>query len=137
MLFPTLSTAQSGLTVFRTWMDAVSDNIANMDDAAPTSGPAYQARFVLASPVGTGTTASAGDPAGAAVSGIALGDPTGRLVSDPQNPLADANGMVRYPDIDLGDQMAQMMMAQRGYEANLSVIDRAKDAYQQALSIGR
>jgi flagellar basal body rod protein FlgC len=29
------------------------------------------------------------------------------------------------------------MIAQRGYEANLSVIDRAKDAYQQALSIGR
>jgi flagellar basal body rod protein FlgC len=29
------------------------------------------------------------------------------------------------------------MIAQRGYEANLSVVDRAKDAYQQALSIGR
>jgi flagellar basal-body rod protein FlgC len=137
MLFPTLSTAQSGLTVFRTWMDAVSDNIANMDDAAPTSGPAFQARFVVASPVGTGTEASSGNPAGAAVSGISLGDATGRLVSDPGNPLADANGMVRYPDIDLGDQMSQMMMAQRGYEANLSVIDLAKDAYQQALSIGR
>ena len=39
--------------------------------------------------------------------------------------------------IDMGDQMTQLMIAQRGYEANLSVIDRAKDAYQQALSIGR
>lgn len=137
MLFPTLSTAQSGLTVFRTWMDAVSDNIANVDDAAPTSGPAFQARFVVASPVGNGTEASAGNPAGATVSGITLGNAAGREVSDPTNPLADANGMVRYPDVDLGDQMTQMMIAQRGYEANLSVIDRAKDAYQQALSIGR
>jgi flagellar basal-body rod protein FlgC len=137
MMFPTLSTAQSGLTVFRTWMDAVSDNIANMDDVAPTSGPAYQARFVVASPVGTGSEASTGTAAGATVSGISLGDAAGREVSDPTNPLADANGMVRYPDVDLGDQMTQMMMAQRGYEANLSVVDRAKDAYQQALSIGR
>ena len=78
-----------------------------------------------------------GGPAGATVTGISLGDATGRLVSDPTNPLADANGMVRYPDIDMGDQMAQLMIAQRGYQANLSVIDRAKDAYQQALSIGR
>ena len=78
-----------------------------------------------------------GAPAGATVSGIAFGDATGRLVHDPTNPLADAAGMVRYPDIDMGDQMTQLMIAQRGYEANLSVVDRAKDAYQQALSIGR
>jgi len=33
--------------------------------------------------------------------------------------------------------MTQLMVAQRGYQANLAVIDRARDAYQQALSIGR
>ena len=40
-------------------------------------------------------------------------------------------GYVRYPDIDLGDQMAQLIMAQRGYQANLAVVDRAQDAYQR------
>ena len=71
------------------------------------------------------------------MTGITFGDAAGRLVSDPTNPLADAQGMVRYPDIDMGEQMTQLMVAQRGYQANLSVIDRVKDAYQQALSIGR
>ena len=137
MLFPTFQTASSGLGVFRTWMDAVSDNMANLDTVRPTSQPAFQARFVVASPIRDGQQAMTGGPAGATVTGISLGDATGRLVSDPTNPLADANGMVRYPDIDMGDQMAQLMIAQRGYQANLSVIDRAKDAYQQALSIGR
>jgi flagellar basal-body rod protein FlgC len=33
--------------------------------------------------------------------------------------------------------MGQLIMAQRGYEVNLAVIDRAKDAYQQALQLGR
>jgi flagellar basal-body rod protein FlgC len=37
----------------------------------------------------------------------------------------------------MGDQMTQLMIAQRGYQANLSVIQQARDAYQQALSIGR
>jgi flagellar basal-body rod protein FlgC len=137
MLFPTFQTASSGLGVFRTWMDAVSDNMANLDTVRPTSGPAFQARFVVAQAVGSGQEAMTGGPAGAQVSGITFGDPAGRLVHDPTNPLADANGMVRYPDVDMGDQMTQLIIAQRGYEANLSVIDRAKDAYQQALSIGR
>jgi flagellar basal-body rod protein FlgC len=91
----------------------------------------------VAQQIGSGQEAVNGGPAGAAVSGINFGDAAGRLVHDPTNPLADAQGMVRYPDIDMGDQMTQLMIAQRGYEANLSVIDRAKDAYQQALSIGR
>jgi len=137
MLFPTFQTASSGLGVFRTWMDAVSDNMANLDTVRPTSGAAFQARFVVAQAIGDGQQAMTGGPAGATLSGIAFGDATGRLVHDPTNPLADAAGMVRYPDIDMGDQMTQLMIAQRGYQANLSVIDRARDAYQQALSIGR
>ena len=36
-------------------------------------------------------------------------------------------GYVRYPDIDLGDQMTQLIMAQRGYQANLAVVDRATE----------
>ena len=137
MLFPTFHTAASGLGVFRTWMDAVSDNMANLDTVRSTSEAAFQARFVVANAIGSGQEAMTGGPAGAQVTGISFGDANGRLMHDPTNPLADADGMVRYPDIDLGDQMTQLMIAQRGYQANLAVIDRARDAYQQALSIGR
>jgi flagellar basal-body rod protein FlgC len=137
MLFPTFNTAASGLGVFRTWMDAVSDNMANLSTVRPTSEAAFQARFVVAQSIGSGQEATTGGPAGAAVTGINFGSAEGHLVHDPTNPLADADGMVRYPDIDMGDQMTQLMIAQRGYQANLSVIDRARDAYQQALSIGR
>lgn len=137
MLFPTFNTAATGLGVFRTWMDAVSDNMANVNTVRPTSEAAFQARFVVATAIGSGQEAMSGAPAGARVTGISFGDGEGRLVQDPTNPLADANGMVRMPDIDMGDQMTQLMIAQRGYQMNLAVIDRAKDAYQQALSIGR
>jgi len=137
MLFPTFQTSSSGLGVFRTWMDAVSDNMANLNTARPTSESAFQARFVVATAIGDGQQAMTGGPAGAQVSGISYGDAAGRLVSDPTNPMADADGMVRLPDIDMGDQMTQLMIAQRGYQANLSVIQQAREAYQQALSIGR
>jgi flagellar basal-body rod protein FlgC len=137
MLFPTFNTAASGLGVFRTWMDAVSDNMANVSTVRPTSESAFQARFVVAQAIGSGQEAMTGAAAGARVTGISFGAASGRLVSDPTNPMADANGMVRLPDIDMGEQMTQLMIAQRGYQMNLAVVDRAKDAYQQALSIGR
>jgi flagellar basal-body rod protein FlgC len=115
-------------------MDAVSDNIANINTVKRTSESAFQARYVEAAPLDTTGT---GNPSGVAVTGIALGSATGLVVSDPNNPLADANGMVRRPDIDLGDQMTQLMMAQRGYQANLAVVQRATDAYTAALQLGK
>jgi flagellar basal-body rod protein FlgC len=137
MIFSTLSTASSGLSVFRTWMDAVSDNLANLDTVRPGNEQAFQERFLVVQSTGSSDAAVTGAPAGAAVAGIVLGDPAGRLVHEPGHPLADADGMVRYPNVDLGDQMTQLMVAERGYQANLSVIDRARDAYLAALSLGK
>ena len=131
-LFGTIGIAGTGVTVYRKWLDAVSDNLANMNDAKPTSEAAFQARYVIAQAANYGR----GD-GGVQVGGTALGNPNGRLVYEPANPLADQSGYVRYPDIDLGSQMGQLIMAQRGYEANLSVVDRAKDAYEAALNIGK
>ena len=59
------------------------------------------------------------------------------MVYDPDHPFADENGMVRMPDIDMNDQMTSMIIAQRGYQANVSVVERARNAYQAALQIGR
>ena len=71
------------------------------------------------------------------VSGIALGDAQGRMVYQPDHPLADADGYIRMPDIDLGSQMSQLIMAQRGFQAQASVLRNAQDVYSSALSIGK
>jgi flagellar basal-body rod protein FlgC len=132
-LFGALGIAGTGLTVHRKWLDAVSDNIANMNNASATSGEAFQARYVVAQAVDYGSGTGGVQVGGALLSGKT----EGRLAYEPDHPLADADGMVRYPDIDLGSQMSQLMIAQRAYQANLTVVDRAKDAYQAALQIGR
>ena len=59
------------------------------------------------------------------------------MVYEPNNPLADAEGYVRYPDIDMSSQMSSLIMAQRGYQANAAVVDRARATYEAALQIGR
>jgi len=131
-MFDAMSVVGTAMHVHQTWMDALSDNIANINTARRTSDPAFQARYVVAASVENGSTG-----AGVAVAGVKLGDATGRVVYDPNNPLADAKGMVRLPDIDLGEQMTDMIMAQRGYQANVANLDRVRETYQAAIQMGR
>jgi flagellar basal-body rod protein FlgC len=132
-IFGAMGIAGSGLTVYRKWLDAVSDNIANMNNASATNADAFQARYIVAQAVDYGSGTEGVQVGGAVLSGKT----DGRIVHDPDHPLADENGNVKYPDIDLGDQMSQLIMAQRGYQANLAVVDRARDAYQSALQLGK
>ncbi len=131
--FAAIGIAGSGLDVYRKWLDAVSDNLANINTVRPTDEAAFQARYVVAQE----NDNMGGDSGGVHVAGAAYGSAEGRLVYEPSNPLADAEGYVRYPDIDMSSQMTQLIMAQRGYQANAAVIDRAKDMYTSALQIGR
>lgn len=136
-VFAALNTSGSGLTVYRTWLDALADNIANLNTVRRTSEPAFQERFVVASAVGPTGGDQPGIGSGVRVAGVLYGDEAGRLRYDPSSPLADEQGMVRAPAIDLSDQMVSLLVAQRAYQANLAALDRVRDAYQQAISIGR
>lgn len=129
MTFDAIGISGTGLTLHRKWLDAVSDNLANVNTVRGTGEAAFQARYVLAQE-GQGDS-------GVYVAGAAFGDAEGRMVYEPNHPLADAEGYVRYPDIDLASQMSQLILAQRGYEANAAVVDRARDTYLAALQIGR
>jgi flagellar basal-body rod protein FlgC len=130
-MFAAFHVAGSGLLATRKWLDAVSDNIANMNNVSRTDEKAFQARMVVAQ------AEQYGNAGGVRVAGAMFGDPQGRVVYQPDHPLADELGYVRVPDIDLGDQMTQLMIAQRGYQANLSVVKHAQDAYTQALQLGK
>ncbi|MGO4807252.1 flagellar basal body rod protein FlgC [Arthrobacter sp. 2MCAF15] len=129
MTFDAIGIAGSALTVHRKWLDAVSDNLANMNNASATSGPAFQARYVEA--------AEGSEGSGVYVKGALRGSAEGRIVYQPDHPLADANGNVKYPDIDMAEQMGALIIAQRGYQANAQVVDRARETYMAALEIGR
>lgn len=129
MTFDAIGIAGTALTVHRKWLDAVSDNLANMNTASRTSGNAFQARYIEAAEGSNGT--------GVYVKSTPQGSATGRLVYQPDHPLADAQGYVRYPDIDLAEQMGALIVAQRGYQANAQVVDRARETYQAALEIGK
>ncbi|MFP3906757.1 MAG: flagellar basal body rod protein FlgC [Acidimicrobiales bacterium] len=133
-MFGSLGIAASGMNLFKTWIDATADNVANVNTVRSTDDPAYQERQIVAE---TAQFEQGQVGSGVRVAGALFGDPEGRLSYDPDHPLADEEGMVRMPDMDLSDQMTDLIMAQRAYQANVTVFERARDAYLRGLEIGR
>ena len=112
----------------QTWLDALAHNISNVNTARRTDEDAFQAQMVMAESRADG---------GVDVSGIAVSDPEGRLVHDPTHNLADDEGYVRMPEVDLASQMSQLIQAQRGFQASVQVTKNAQDSYSSALQIGK
>jgi flagellar basal-body rod protein FlgC len=126
--FDMLRIANTSLGFHQTWLDALANNIANVNTAKATGDNAFQAQMVIA---------RARPDGGVDVAGVALSDPEGRVVNDPESALADAEGNVRMPDTDLASQMSQLVMAQRGFQASVQVTKDAQETYSSALQIGR
>lgn len=132
-MFSAFAVATSGMGAYKTWLNAVADNVANINNVSRTDEPAFQERFVevraAEGPDGVGD--------GVRVVAARFGDAEGLLAYEPNHPLADENGMVRRPNIQLSDQMVYLQLAQRGYQANVRSFESAKEAYETILSIGR
>ena len=126
--FELLRIANSSLGMHQTWLDALANNIANVNTVRRTDEDAFQAQLVNARSSADG---------GVEVESIELGSAEGRMTYQPDHPLADENGYVRAPDIDMGSQMSQLIMAQRGFQASVQVTKNAQDTYASALQIGR
>ncbi len=125
--FETLRIANTALGAHQVWLDALAGNIANANTATRTSEDAFRATYVEFESRGDG---------GVDVKGFAASDAQGRMVSSPDHPLADADGYIRMPDMDMASQMSQLVMAQRGYQASVQVTKTAQDTYNAALQIG-
>ena len=126
--FDALRIAGSSMGMHQTWLDALAHNIANVNTVKGTDENAFQEQLVVA---------SARDDGGVDVAGVELGSAEGRLTYQPNHPLADAEGYVRLPDMELSDQMSSLVMAQRGFQASVSTTKHAQDTYAAALQIGR
>jgi flagellar basal-body rod protein FlgC len=127
--FGTLDTAASGAILGKTWLDAVAHNIANVNTVRPADEEPFRAKLVVAR--------ERSDGQGVTVAGIEDSAAAPQIVYDPDHPMADTEGRVVRPVVDLAGEMANMMAAQRSYQANLSVIRSSREAYEAAMRLGR
>ena len=119
-----LRIAASGLEAQSTRLRIVSENIANAQSTGAVAGADPYARktvsFESALDRATGANLVVAKAAGT--------DPAPfKIERDPGNPAADANGMVKLPNVDVLVELADMREANRSYEANLQVAKQSAD----------
>ncbi len=140
-----LDVSASGLTAERTQLNITAMNLANVKTTRMAGGYGpYQRKAVvkelsdLDNPFGKHmATALDRQVKGVKVVGIATDSRPSKRVYEPGHPDADEEGYVEYPDINVVEEMAMMMTAQRNYDANATAIDTIKAMYTKALEIGK
>ena len=107
---------------------------AGVFGSAPGNVPALEdSRRSITVPLLPGI--SDGQPYGVAVTGVAEDQGNGNLVYEPGHPDANADGYVRYPDVNTAQEMVHLLDAKRIYEANASVFQVAKSMLRASLDI--
>ncbi len=135
-IWSSIDVAGSGVTVDQTWINSISSNVANMNDAATPGKPVYQSQTVVAGEqVPLGTVGETAMGTGVQVQAIDLGPAQGQIAYEPTNPLANAQGDVAYPVVDVGTQLTNLIQAQTSYQANAKVMSDSQMSYQAILNI--
>jgi len=145
-LFESFGISASALTANRLWLDLITNNLANMSTAGRPGDPAVpvyrrqapvfaeKLRQTLDSLPGKEIYKSAG------VKVITVLEDPGepRMAYEPGHPLADpVSGYVAYPNVNVVNEMVNMIVATRAYEASVTAMNAAKEMALKALEIGR
>ena len=126
-----MSVAASALKAEQARMRVIAENMANSDSVSSTAGgDPYRRQIPVFSPVTLPNGAK-----GVAMSSVAGDQTPFRSQFQPGNPSADAKGYVKLPNVDPLIEALDMNDAQRAYQANLSVIETARQMQSSTLSI--
>lgn len=160
-IFTALKTTLSGLSVQLRRLELISENIANVEKSPDQNGQVYRKKVLISQNQKSVPTRSFGEQLNlkmrrsqnAHLTSVASNEPPvaektnelfpykvkelkgEKLVYNPAHPQADSNGYVRMPDINPVEEMVDLISASRTYEANVTVMNAAKNIAKQALEI--
>lgn len=125
--------AGSAMTAQSKRLNVAASNLANADSATGPDGQPYRAKqvvFQVDSAPGMAT-------GGVKVTQVIESNAPDKLVYQPGNPLANASGYVRMPNVDVVGEMVNSMSASRSYQANVEVFNTAKSMMLKTLTLGQ
>ena len=149
-LFTSINIAATGMGVERLRTDVISNNIANASSLETQEGGPFKRSRVIVGQKKSGIdwqtpftpqNVERGVGEGVKVLSIEKDTSDSRWVYDPTHPKAlkygPNEGCVEYPKVNIFTEMVDLISASRAYEANLAVVNGAKDMFQRALDIAR
>jgi flagellar basal-body rod protein FlgC len=130
--FPEMQISGSGLTAERARLEVIARNLANVNTTKTATGGVFRRQLVQL--VSENPDPENGTPT-VSVAGVVEDNSPLRQVYEPGSPDADANGYVAKPNVDVMLEMVDMLSATRAYEANVTVLQSAKEMIKHCLDI--
>jgi flagellar basal-body rod protein FlgC len=133
-LFNILDVAGSALTAQSQRLNTTASNLANAESVTSANGQPYKAKQVVfsAQPVAPQENA-----VGVRVTQVREDQSPGRRVHDPKHPLADQDGYITMPNVNVIEEMVNMISASRSYQTNAELMNTAKSLLLKTLTIGQ
>jgi flagellar basal-body rod protein FlgC len=132
-LFGIFRVAGSGMSAQAQRLNVVASNLANADSVTSSNGQPYRARHVV-----FGALPVAGqDNSGVGVQQVVEDHSEPRVVYNPSHPLADAEGNVAMPNVNVVEEMVNMISASRSYQTSVETMNAAKTLLLKTLTIGQ
>ena len=137
--FKVFEIAGSGLSAQSVRLNTVASNLANADSVSGDPASVYKARHPVFQAVHAALSAGKAYQGGAAVrvTGIAENNAPATVRHDPGNPLADTQGNVYAPNVNVIEEMTDMISVSRAYQNDVEVMSTAKDLMTQTLKLGQ
>ncbi len=132
-LFNIFNVSGSAMTAQSQRLNVVASNLANADSTTSADGKPYHAKQVVFS----ATPVDASGAQGVKVTQVIEDSSPLKMVYDPKHPMADAQGYVAMPNVNVVDEMVNMISASRAYQNNVDVMNTSKTLLLKTLTIGQ
>jgi len=136
--------AGSAMSAQSVRLNTTASNLANAQSAASSTDQVYRARKPVFAASETDSFRAAFDrqfegeaSAGVKVTGIVESQAPLEQRYEPSNPLANEQGYVMYPNVNVVEEMTDMMSASRSFQMNVEMMDSAKTMMQRLLTLGQ
>jgi len=133
--------AGSGMNAQSIRLNTTASNLANADAASSSIDETYRGRHpvfaALENDALNFNAKNEGAKVGVNVMGIVESDAPLQPRYEPNHPLANDQGYVYYPNVNVVEEMANMISASRSFQMNVDVMNSAKQMMQRVLTLGQ
>ena len=137
--------AGSAMSAQSVRLNTVASNIANAETVSSSTDETYRARqpvfatmYQQQAGMANGAFSQQDGPGqGVQVLGIVESDAELEARFEPAHPMANEEGYVYYPNVNVVEEMANMMSASRSYQTNVEIMNTTKTMLQRVLTLGQ
>jgi len=136
-LFRVFDVAGSAMSAQSVRLNTTASNLANANSVSSSVDETYKARYPVFQAQLEEANAAHNDAVGVNVAGIIESDAPLVNEYNPNHPLADKDGFIYRPNVNVMEEMANMISASRSYQTNVQIAESAKQMLNKTLTLGQ